>query len=191
MKMNKRGAVISSVILLLVIAAAAWAYFRTDPVVAEMQMLQDQLFANRDLPEAERRAHWDNFRQRMDGLTDAQRSDLRSAGRDRWEQFAQQRMDQFFQLSPADQRKQLDEMIDRMENRDRTPNPNAGRGGRGGGGRNLSDAQRAQRGKERLDRTSPKMRAQFTEFRRLLNDRRAERGLPPSEGRPGGGRWRG
>lgn len=189
--MNKRVAVISSLILLLVIAAAAWAYFRTDPVVAEMQQLQDEMFANRDLPEAERRAQWDSFRQRMDGLTDAQRGALRSAGRDRWEQFAQQRMDQFFQLSPAEKRKQLDEMIDRMENRNRNSNPNAGRGGRGDRGGNMSDAQRAQRGKERLDRTSPKMRAQFTEYRRLLNDRRAERGLPPSEGRPGGGRWRG
>jgi hypothetical protein len=166
----------------------------TDPVVAEMQQMQEQMFANRNLPDAERRAQWDNFRQRMEGLTEEQRDQFRDANRGRWQQFAQQRMDEFFELPPAQQRERLDEMIDRMEarQRERARNPNAGRGWRGGDrGRNLTDAQRAQRGKERLDRTSPKMRAQFTEFSRMLNERRAERGLPPIDGRPGRGPGRG
>jgi len=56
----------------------------------------------------------------------------------------------------------------------------------------MTDAQRDQRRKERLDRTSPKMRAQFTEFRRRMDDRMKERGLPPIQGGPGrGGPWRG
>ncbi len=189
--------------VVLVLSAAAWAmglFSGTDPVVAEMQQLRDQMFANRDLPEAERRAQWDGFRQRMEGLTDAQRDVLREGGRERWQQFGQQRMDEFFKLSPKEQQQQLDEFIDRMEQRQREGARNAGPGGPGGPGgwgggdrgRNLSDSQREQRSKERLDRTSPQMRAQFTEFRRLLNERRAERGLPPMEGRPGGGRpWRG
>ena len=57
---------------------------------------------------------WENFRQRMDGLTDAQRDALRDGGRERWQQFAQQRMDEFFKLPPAEQNKRLDDMIDRM-----------------------------------------------------------------------------
>ena len=73
---------------------------RTDPVVVEMQQLRDQMFANRDLPEAQRRAQWENFRQRMDGLTDAQREALRDGGRERWQQSAQQRMNEFFTLPP-------------------------------------------------------------------------------------------
>ncbi len=195
--MDKRKLTIA-VTTLLVLAAAAWAFGLfggTDPVVAEMQQLRDQMFENRDLPDAERRAQWDNFRQRMDGLTDAQRDTLRDGGRERWQQFAQQRMDEFFQLPPDQQRERLDEMIDRMEQRqrERAQNPNANRGGRGGDrGGNMTEAQRDQRRKERLDRTDPKMRAQFTEFGRRMNDRRAERGLPPIEGRPGrGGPWRG
>lgn len=176
---------------LIVLALAAWLFGffgGTDPVVAEMQQLREQM---RDLPEAERRAQWESYRQRYEGLTEAQRNALRDRGQ--WQQVAQQRMDEFFQLPPDRQRQQLDEMIDRMEQRrkERAQNPNANRAGRGDRGRNMSEAQRDQRRKERLDRTSPKMRAQFTEFGRRMNERRAERGLPPVEGGGRGGPWRG
>ncbi len=194
--MDKRKITVAAIVVVACVAAA-WAFGLfggTDPVVAEMQQLRDQM---RDLPEAERRAQWDNFRQRMEGLTDAQRKALRG-DRGQWQQFAQQRMDEFFQLPPGEQRQKLDEMIDRMEQRrkEMAQNPNANQGGRGGrgGGRNMTDAQRDQRSKERLDRTNPKMRAQFTEFGRRMNERRTERGLPPMEGGPGrggGGPWRG
>lgn len=192
--MDKRKVTIAAIVFIAV-AAGAWAlglFGGADPVVAEMQQLRDEMFANRDLPEAERRAQWDAYRQRMEGLTDAQRDALRAGGRQRWEQFGQQRMNEFFALPPVEQTKKLDEFINRMLERQK--NPNANRGPRGGGdrGRNLTDAQRDQRRKERLDRTSPKMRAQFTEFRRRLDDRMKQRGLPPMEGGPGrGGPWRG
>jgi hypothetical protein len=193
--MDKRKLSIAATGILIIIAAA-WMFGLfggTDPVVAEMQQLREQM---QNLPEGERRAAWDNYRQRMEGLTDAQRQALRG-DRNQWQQFAQQRMDEFFQLPPDQQRQRLDDMIDRMEqrNKERAQNPNANRGGRGGDrGRNLTEAQRDQRRKERLDRTNPKMRAQFTEFGRRLNDRRSERGLPPIEGGRGGGGggpWRG
>jgi hypothetical protein len=195
--MNARKITIAATFAVAALAAA-WAlgfFGGTDPVVAEMQQLRDQMFENRDLPDADRRAQWESFRQRMDSLTEAQRDALRQGGRERWQQFAQQRMDEFFQLPAEQQQQRLDEIIDRMEQRrqERAQNPNANRGGdgrRGGDrGRNMTDAQRDQRRKERLDRTSPKMRAQFTEFGRRLNERRVERGLPPIEGRPGRGGW--
>src|SRR3989304_2337656 len=191
--MNKRNAVIASVVVLFLAVGAAWAlgYFSGDPVVTEMQQLRDQMLANRDLPEAERRAQWDNFRQRMEGLTDAQRSALRESGRDRFQRFGQQRMDEFLQLPPDQQKKRLDDIIDRMQQRQQNPNANRGRGG-WGGGRNMTGAQRGPRRKEMLSRTDPKMRAQFDQFRQLLGDRVKERGLPPMQGGPGrGGPWRG
>jgi len=191
--MNKRNAVIASVVVLFLAVGAAWAlgYFSGDPVVTEMQQLRDQMLANRDLPEAERRAQWDNFRQRMEGLTDAQRSALRESGRDRFQRFGQQRMDEFLQLPPDQQKKRLDDIIDRMQQRQQNPNANRGRGG-WGGGRNMTEAQRDQRRKEMISRTDPKMRAQFDQFRQLLGDRVKERGLPPMQGGPGrGGPWRG
>jgi hypothetical protein len=131
----------------------------------------------------------------MEGLSDEQRDALREGGRQRWQQFAEQRMDEFFQLPPDQQQQRLDEIIDRMldRQRERAANPGANRGerngGRGwGGGRNLTDAQRDQRRKERLDRSNPKMRAQFNEFNRRLADRMKQRGLPPVDGRgPGRG----
>jgi hypothetical protein len=193
--MDKRKIAIALVVV-FASAAAAWAFGLfggKDPVVGEMQQLRDQMFQNRDLPETERRAQWENYRQRMEGLTDAQRAALRQDGRNQWQQVAQQRMDEFFQLPPDQQRQRLDEMINRMEQRrsQRGQNPAANRGGGGGRGGNMTDAQRDQRRKERLDRTDAKTRAQFTEFGRRMNERRAERGLPPMQGRPGGGPWRG
>jgi len=67
----------------------------------------------------------------------------------------------------------IDRMIERQQ--ERAQNPNAGnrrpdRGGRGGWA-NLTEAQREQRAKERLDRTTPKMRAQRDEFHRQLAER--------------------
>ncbi len=193
--MDKRKLAIAASAILIIIAAA-WMFGLfggTDPVVAEMQQLREQM---QNLPEGERRAACDSYRQRIEGLTDVQRQALRG-DRNQWQQFAQQRMDEFFQLPPNQHRQRLDEMIDRMEQRikERAQNPTANRGDRGGGGgRNMTETQRDQRRKERLDRTNPKMRAQFTEFGRRLNDRRAERGLPPLQGGPGrggGGPWRG
>src|SRR5262245_500669 len=114
--MNKRTMTISGLVL-LAIAAIAWAYFRNDPVVAEMQQLRDEMMNGRDLPEAERRAQWDNFRQRMDSLSEEQRRAVWESGRDRFERFGRQRMDEFFQLPRADQQKRLVEIIDRMQAR--------------------------------------------------------------------------
>ena len=85
--MNIRKVAIA-VTIVLVAVGAAWAlgYIGgTDPVVAEMQQLRDQMFDNRDLPEDKRRTQWQNFRKRMDGLTDAQRDALRDGGRERWD----------------------------------------------------------------------------------------------------------
>ncbi|MGD9634753.1 MAG: hypothetical protein AB7G28_20595 [Pirellulales bacterium] len=181
--MNKRKTTIT-ILAVLALAATAWAYFRTDPVVAEMQQLRDEMFNNRDLPEAERRAQWDNFRQRMDGLREDQRRAVWESGRDRFERFGRQRMDEFFQLPPAEQQKRLDEIIDRMQARQN--NPNGGRGG-WGGGRNMTEGQRDQRRKEMISRTDPKMRAQFDQFRQMLGERMKQRGVQGSPGGP----WRG
>jgi hypothetical protein len=185
--MNKRNALIG-VVVIAVLALVAWSLgWFGDPVVAKMQQMRDQMFANRDLPDADRRAQWDQFRQRMDGLSDAQRQAVWDSGRDRFQRFGRERMDEFFQLPPDKQRERLDEIIDRMQARQQ--NPNAGRGGPGGRGRgrNMTEGQRDQRRKEMISRTDPKMRAQFDQFRQMLGDRMKQRGMSP----PQGGPWRG
>lgn len=181
--MNKRNIIIGGIVVLLVAVGGAWAlgYFGGDPAVKEMQQLRDQMFANRDLPDADRRAQWENFRQKMDGLTDAQRQAVWDSGRDRFQQFARQRIDEFFQLPPDKQRERLDEIIDRMQQRQQNPNASRGPGG-GGGWRNMTDAQRDQRRKEMISRTDPQMRARFNQFRQMLGDRMKQRGMSPTEG---------
>jgi hypothetical protein len=196
--MDKKKATIAGVVVILIGVGAAWAlgFFRgVDPAVAELQQMRDQM---RDAPEADRQQLRQEFRTRMENLTDQQREAFWQAGRGEWQQFAQQRMDEFFALPQADQQRRLDEMIDQMIQRQkqRQQNPNAQnpnaqnrRGNGRGGGRNLTEAQRDQRRKERLDRFDPKMRAQFGEFRRRLDERMEQRGLPPMPG--GRGMWRG
>jgi hypothetical protein len=196
--MNKRKAAIGSVMTALVSLLAAWAFGMiggTDPAVAKLQELGKQAFDDK-LPEAQRDQFRDQFRQQMQGLTDDQRRAFFDANRDQWQARGQQRMNEFFQLSKADQNKRLDEIINRMtqpraqgQNAGRNGNGQAG-GGRGGpGGRNMTEAQREERSKRRLDSTSPQLRAQFSEFRKRLDQRAAERGVKlPSGGWPGGGR---
>jgi hypothetical protein len=192
--MDKRKLMIGVTVLLL-LAAGAWAFGLfggTDPAVAELQRMAEQAFDS-NLPEAQQDQLRDQFRQQIQSLTPQQRDAFFDANRDRWIQRAEQRMDEFFALSRQDQQQRLDEILNRMaqprENRPRE----AGRGDRGdrggrGGWRNMTEAQREERSKRRLDQTSPKMRAQFSEFRKRLSERAKERGMPepPGWGFPGG-----
>jgi hypothetical protein len=95
-------------------------------------------------------------------------------------------------LSKAEQQKRLDEILNRIVQAKNSPQLNStGQGNRGGnnnrgGGRNMTAAQREQRSKQRLDRTTPKMRAQFTEFRKQLDQRAQQRGIQLGDQRGGG-----
>jgi hypothetical protein len=205
--MDKKKALIGTVIAILIMSVAAWGmgWFRgTDPAIAELRQLGDQMW-DKNLPEAQRDQLRQDFRQRMESMSDDQRRAFFDSNRDQWQQRAQQRMDEYFAMSKADQQKRLDEIINQMM-KPRTNGPpgangqNGGRGGNGAnrgpggpGGRNMTEAQREERSKRRLDQTSPKMRAQFAEFRRQLDDRAQKRGIDPSKLQgwwPGGGRRR-
>jgi hypothetical protein len=200
--MDRRKIMIVALALLLA-GVAAWAFGligSTDPAVAQLELMRDQMF-DRNLSDAERQQFLRDFRQRIESLTDDQRRAFFNSGREFRMQRAEQRMDEFFALSPADQQRQLDEMLNRMIARrnERAQNQNArnqqrdgARPSDGGGRRNrggMTEAQRDERSKRRLDRTSPKMRAQFTEFRRQLDGRARQRGIDPGDLR--GGRARG
>lgn len=74
---------------------------------------------------------------------------------------------------------------------DGQPNAGGGRGGPGGGGggpRGAANADQArlERGKRRLDGTTPEERAQQAEYRRALDERRAKLGITSGGGRRGG-----
>jgi hypothetical protein len=191
--MGKRNLAIGAVVI-AVLAVAAWLFGffgGTDPAVAKLQEMADQAFDS-NLSEAQQDQMRDQFRQQMQALTPQQRDAFFDANRDRWMGRAEQRMDQFFAMSQQDQQKRLDEILNRMSQPRENRGPEAGRGDRGGGGdrggwRNMTEAQREERSKRRLDSTSPKMRAQMSEFRKRLTERAKERGMPepPGWGFPG------
>jgi hypothetical protein len=201
--MNKRKVTIGGVVILLVFAAAwAFGFFdRSDPAIAELQQIGSQAF-DRNLPDAQRDQLRQEFRQKMDGLSDDQRRAFFDANRGQWEERAQQRMEKYFKLTKSEQQKRLDEILDRIvkgrnsQQQRQQQQANAGQGNQNnrggdanrGGRRNMTETQREDRSKSRLDRSTPKMRAQMVEFRKQLEGRAQQRGI--NLGDPGrGGGW--
>lgn len=164
-------------------ALALGMFYGTDPQVAELEKMRDENIGRMDqMSENEQRAQRDAFRERIGELSEEQRRQFFESSRPMFQKMMLDRMNSFLQLPPEQQKEQLDEIIDRME--ERRANRDGGGGGRGqGAGRgNRSEAQRDQRRKERLERSTPEMRAKMDQFKDMLNDRRAERGLDPIEG---------
>jgi hypothetical protein len=210
--MDKRKVTIGVVSVLILVLGAAWAlgYFhRGNPAFAELDQLRDQM---RTAPEADRQGLRDQFRQKLDGLSEDQRREFFQSNRGQFRQDMQKRMTEFFAMSPADQKKRLDEIIDQMQKwqQQRAANGGNGGGGRngqggggpggagpggggpGGGGRNMTDGAREQARKQRLDNTNPAERGMMDKFRAMLGDRMQQRGIQPTGGGPGmGGPWMG
>jgi hypothetical protein len=114
-------------------------------------------------------------------------------------------MESYFNLPPERRQAELDRRIkaeeqrrqareeERAKRESQRPAPAAGSqpaggpgGERSGGGRGRSttEEERNARSKRRIDRSSPQERAQRTEYRRAIDERRAQLGLPTR-----GGRW--
>jgi len=191
------------VAVVALLAGAAWAlgYFDgADPQVAELQQLRAENFPRIDqMTDEERRTQFQEFRTRVDALSDDQRREFFEGSRDFFQARMLERMNHFFELPEAEQKKALDERIDRMDQwrRHREAGGGEARGG-GGPGRGGPDGRRGGGGgggKARLDRSTPEMRAKMDRYRDLMNQRRQERGLEPLEGGVrgmfGGGRGRG
>ena len=197
--MNKRKWIIAGCGLMLT-AIGAWSFGLfggSDPAIAKLQEIGNQM-QDKNLSDVQRNQLRDDFRQNMRSMTDDQRRAFFDANRDQWTGRMQQRMDEFFGMSKADRQKRLDEILDRMVQARNSAQQDSNSGNRNaktsrGGGRNMSDAQREQRSKQRLDHSSPKMRAQATEFRKQLAARAQQRGiqLDDQRGRGFGGFPRG
>ena len=135
------------------------------------------------------------MREEMDKLTDAQRDQLRSERRQKWEAREAKQKKEFFALPPDQQIAALDKRIDEMQkwrksaSRGRAARDAAGPGGGGGGGgqggqRTQSfgrDAdggnQSTDRRKDQLDRGTADGRAVRSEMRRMMVDRMGQRGI--------------
>ena len=188
-------------VLLLVfgLGGLAWAV-RPDPHLARAKELQKELFspAAKNLSPDDRKARFAEYREQVKHLNADQKWELSAPMREK--QKAD--MDRYFAMSPKEKTKHLDELIDRSEKRRKEweqkvaqgkggPPPGAGGfgGGPGGsktgapgggpGGRPPQSAEEIEKRKKQfLDRTTPEERARMDQFRKDMNDRRRQRGLP-------------
>ncbi|MFO0792313.1 MAG: hypothetical protein U0805_22875 [Pirellulales bacterium] len=122
----------------------------------------------------------------MQSLTEGQRRAFFDMNRGQWEARSQQRMNEFFAMSKTEQQKRLDDILNDMQKRQANGNRQNGQNARGGNGGNrgsMTEAQREERSKRRIENTSPQMRAQFAQFRKMLDQRAHERGIQVDPGR--------
>jgi hypothetical protein len=201
-----RLALLGVILALAALGAGAYRYFRPDDQLAKVRELGSQLrTAARQMPGDQRRQLGKELRDEMRKLNPEQRRELREDRQDRW----RQQMRKFFQLSKEDQTTYLDRLIKQGEERrqrwqnrnDNNPqaeerrqrsqeqNANGDRAGRGRRGGNGSPEERESRRKQALDRSTPEDRAMRAEFRKMMQERRQQLGLPTQGG--GGGRGRG
>lgn len=183
-------------ILILLMALGAWAFLPSeDPALARIHEIRDQM--DSATPE-QRRELFGQMREEYSNLSEESREQLRDEWRDRWEAREQQRLNEFFALSPPERIAKIDEQIreeeqrrqQRAERRARGGQQSGARGpgGPGGGGgpgrgdragrANRSNSDRLERRKRYLDRTAPQTRAQRSEYRRMRAERRKQLGLP-------------
>ncbi|MCA9184909.1 MAG: hypothetical protein R3E01_03270 [Pirellulaceae bacterium] len=175
-----------------------WTCPEIDAEVQEIFTLQTQMFSDefRSRPEAERQQLLTDLRARRDQLSERQQRQLRELGGQERGQRMQQQIQAYFDLSPKQRRAYLDQQIHEMEQRRRqfaSRANGAGRAGspqgRGGGGRGWggpgqgggrgprTDEQRDDFKRRRLDSTTPKQRAQMSEYFAALRERREQLGL--------------
>ena len=188
-------------VIVLVIGGAAWAaaYFGGESDLDRVRASASEMFGNRDddLSEDERRKQREDCRTQVESLSEEDRRAL-------FNDWRQRSMERFEELASSEEERDaaLDEQIDREEamrerweqRRQERADSDQSQGdqtrgdrGRGGWSRGPRDANsRNERRREMLDHTSPEFRAKMTEYRRLVKERRAERGLPDSGGWWGG-----
>lgn len=174
--------------LLLLLLLGWWLW--PDGRLARAKELQNELFAeDTTLSPDDRRAKFDEFRNVTRGMSESQRREL---GRE-MQRRREADLRRYTQLTPAEKKQRLDRDINREQQfRQRMQNnPPAGGGGGGprgpGGGRGPNTPESRERGRQQyLDHTSPEYRELRDQYRRDLENRRRERGLPPTP--PRGGR---
>lgn len=151
--------------LFLLLLAVGWWALRPDPQVARARELQKQLFAGP--PTADRKAKFEEFRSAVARLSAGQKRELFAPMREK----AKADFDRYFSLGPREKQGYLDRVIDRSAKMSaKGPPPPKGPP--------LNPDQIEERKKKMLDRSTPEDRAKRDQFRRELEARRKQRGLP-------------
>lgn len=175
---------LAMLLLLLLIVGTVWAV-RPDSHMSRVQELQKELAKGNALSAEERKAKFTELRNEMKHLTDDQKWDLGAPMREK--QKAE--MDRYFAMAPVEKVKYLDSKIDSSErmrkewekksgSSGKSGPPPTGGGGSGGGKGTKTPESIEKARKQFLDRTSADDRARMDVYRKEMNDRRKQRGLP-------------
>jgi len=196
---NRKRQVLLALLLLLVIYGVAGA-FRSNPVDEVRQLRAQMTNKDNELSPEERKELGKKIRDQLKELTPDQRREFM---KDRQKEKSAD-LTRFFELTPEEQRQELDKKIDQMITRiNKRSQDGSGNGGLGGGGpggfgqgppgangdnpggpmadgpgfKKLSPEEREERRQNRLDFTTPDFRAQMYQFRQMMNDRLNDRGV--------------
>jgi hypothetical protein len=184
---RKRRWALLVLLLLFGVVYASYRAFGTDPAVAKVKELRQELSA-KDLTQEQRRELFQRLREAMGELTPEQRHAM---AKERQNRFAEQ-MQQYYRMSPEEKTRYLDEQIRRSEERRRQAQAaqasgSAAPGGDPGQTRTDRPAPSAEerdlRRKQRLDDTTPEFRAQLDQYRKDMQARRQQLGLPATSPR--------
>lgn len=202
----RRPALAALLLVLLALLAAwflGWLAPGVDPRVREIQTMQESLRRKfqsgggpANLMEAtETVAAMAEIRQRIDALPEDVRAQVDRSGGNSFRAAFRARIDAYFNLPPEKRQAELDRQIDQEEwmrkafeagnavasvfgGGTASGRGDAGGSWRGGPPRGGSDEERNRWRKGMIDRTTPEQRARYVEYRRAMDERRQQRGLP-------------
>jgi hypothetical protein len=184
-------------VLLLFLAFGLYRAIRPDPNLKKIKQLRQEFTsaeAKNWSPE-QRQEKGKQMREAMAKLSTSQREELAAERQKRFEDD----LKRYAAMSPGEKVRHLDDIIDRSEkmrkefaqrnpNGQRPPGTGPGTFAAGGPGsrpgQSLSHEEREKRRKERLNRTTPEFRTLMDQFRRDMENRRKQRGLPAGGGIP-------
>jgi hypothetical protein len=214
--MSKRKIGIAAGLLLLLIVGAVWA-IKNSLANSQMEKVKQMQEGMAKLPPDQRRQGWDDLRKEMGKLSDSQREQLRDQRWADGARRMNKQIDDYFAAPPNKRNGVLDKQIADEEKHRKEREARRAQGGQGGGqpgwspggpnssptgqGPNAANAGRQPGGGQprspearsadrnrRLDNSSPAQRARQAAYSAAMQKRRIELGLPPSTGRPFGGR---
>lgn len=187
-----------------------WLSFGTDPRVVEIEQLQEEAqkqFSANGGPSTITAAmaavtSMNTIRAKVEALPPHLREQVERRGAGMFQSAMRARIDEYYQAPPAQRQVILDKQIDQEEAMSKAfeaarsvagafggGGTTSGSSAPGGGGppggprRSGNEDDRNRRIKSIIDRTTPEQRAQWVEHRRAIDERRAQRGLPPGWGR--------
>ena len=162
-------------LVVLIFAAWVWGWLDTGQYSADPKVAAAERYRDENLGKGEREFR-EGMRTQVEGLSPEQRMAFFESSMPIFIPLMAKRFeeeyDKFVQLSPDEQRKKLDERINEMEKR-------GGPGGPGGNRPPMDVKKMSEIGKKMLDWTTPDQRTKFENGMRMMNERRAERGLAP------------